>query len=73
MAPPDGITGAAKARLYLSTAEGAQAAPDDRAEMLARRLDQRLNNRLEEIREQMARPAASQNSESTGKRLDIFA
>ena len=73
MAPPDAVAGAAKARLYLSKVEGAQAAPDERAEMLARKLDQRLNNRLEQIREQMNGSPASANTESTGKRLDIFA
>jgi hypothetical protein len=73
MTPPDAVSGAAKARLYLSKVEDAQAAPDERAEILARKLDQRLNNRLEKIREQMNGSPTSVNTEKTGNRLDIFA
>jgi hypothetical protein len=73
MAPPDGIAGAGKARLYLSTSENAQHASENRTEVLARRLDQQLNDRLEQIRDQMRRPEPSPNGESTGNRLDIFA
>ena len=73
MAPPDSVAGAAKTQLYLSISEGAQAAPETRAEMLARRLDDRLQSRLIEIREQLAKPPSSPNSEHTGRRLDILA
>jgi hypothetical protein len=73
MAPPDSIAGAAKTQLYLSVSEGAQAAPENRAEMLVRRLDNRLQSRLDQIRDQLEQPPKSPNSDQTGTRLDILA
>jgi hypothetical protein len=73
MAPPDGISGAGRGNLYLSASSNTQPAPGNRADVLAKKLDQRLNNRLDQIRSQMSQPAVSPNSEQTGQRLDILA
>ena len=71
MAPPDRIAGAAGARLFLSKFESA---PDaDRADVLSRRLDRRISDRLEQIRSQMKSPPVSPNTDQTGTRLDIHA
>jgi hypothetical protein len=73
MAPPDNVSGVAKARLYISEAESSRPSPDDRAQRLARKLDERLKTRLDQIRGQMSQPAAPPNSEWTGTRVDILA
>lgn len=73
MAPSDGIYGAGRPNLYISRAENGQNVPDNRADVLAKRLDQRLNNRLEQIRSQVNQPEVSPNTEQTGRTLDILA
>jgi hypothetical protein len=76
MSPPDGIGGASRAnplKLYVSAPDNAQTPSGNRADALARRLDQRLNSRLEQIRTQLREPVVSPNTEQTGKRLDILA
>ena len=73
MALADAVSGAGRPNLYVSRPESGRAETGDRATQLAKRLDQRLTDRLEQIRAQMHEAPQSPNTENTGSRLDILA